>query len=152
MNRSNVSRAYAVIDGSEAYPGVKGQIMMRTVNKGVIVSVTVTGLPVNDGEEYGRFLGFHIHEGGSCTGTPDAPFKDTGMHYGSAECTHPYHAGDMPPLLNAGGMASMSFLTDRFTVDEVIGKTVVIHSGPDDFTSQPAGNSGAKIACGVIKR
>ena len=46
----------------------------------------------------------------------------------------------------------MNFLTDRFTLKEIIGRTVVIHSMPDDFTSQPSGNSGEKIACGVIKR
>lgn len=46
----------------------------------------------------------------------------------------------------------MNFLTDRITLKEVIGKAVVIHSMPDDFTSQPSGNSGEKIACGIIKR
>lgn len=43
------------------------------------------------------------------------------------------------------------FMTDRFTVNEVIGKTVIIHLHPDDFATQPSGNSGEKIACGVIK-
>ena len=124
--------------------------MFRETPRGVIVSVTVTGLPYTESICQGSFLGFHIHEGGTYTGTENDPLADTRGHYNPEECTHPYHAGDMPPLLNAGGYASMSFLTDRFTVGEIIGKTVVIHSGPDDFTSQPAGNSGMKIACGVI--
>lgn len=151
MNRYNFGRAYAVIEGGEAYPDIKGQVMFRATARGTVVSVTVTGLPKSHGPCAGGFLGFHIHEGGSCTGSAADPFADTGSHYNSSGCTHPYHAGDMPPLLNAGGVASMSFLTDRFTVGEVVGKTVVIHSGPDDFTSQPAGNSGMKIACGAIK-
>lgn len=151
MNKQNISRAYAVIEGGEAYPDIKGRFMLRAAPQGVVVSVTVTGLPGREGACAGGFLGFHIHEGGSCTGSAIEPFGNTGSHYNKNNCTHPYHAGDMPPLLNAGGIATMSFLTDRFTVGEVIGKTVVIHSGPDDFKSQPAGNSGMKIACGVIK-
>lgn len=45
----------------------------------------------------------------------------------------------------------MYVLTDRFRVRDIIGRTVVIHSGPDDFHTQPAGNAGEKIACGVIR-
>jgi len=45
----------------------------------------------------------------------------------------------------------MVFLTDRFTISEIIGKTIVIHISPDDFKSQPAGDAGKKIACGEIK-
>ncbi len=149
---TNVRRgAYAIISGSAAYPNLKGRVMFRETPRGVVVSVTVSGLPYADGNCAGTFLGFHIHEGVSCSGNETDPFADTGSHYSPNGCTHPYHAGDMPPLLNAGGYASMSFLTDRFTVSQIIGKTVVIHSGPDDFTSQPAGNSGIKIVCGVIK-
>ena len=45
----------------------------------------------------------------------------------------------------------MTFLTNRFRVEEILGKTVIIHDSPDDFTSQPAGNAGKKIACGMIR-
>lgn len=45
----------------------------------------------------------------------------------------------------------MSFLTNKFTLQDVIGKVVIIHSMPDDFTTQPSGNSGEKIACGKIE-
>ena len=65
---------------------------------------------------------------------------------------HPYHAGDLPPLFGSGGVAVSVFLTDRFHLEDIIGKTVIIHSSPDDFTTQPSGNAGAKIACGEIKR
>ncbi len=125
--------------------------MFREAPRGVIVSVTAYGLPHKDSRCGGNFFGFHIHEGGSCESSSGEPFAGTLGHYNPHGCTHPYHSGDMPPLLNAGGYASMSFLTDRFTVGEIIGKTVVIHSGPDDYTTQPAGNSGMKIACGVIR-
>ena len=46
----------------------------------------------------------------------------------------------------------MKVFTDRFCVEEIIGKTVIIHNDPDDFHTQPAGNAGKKIACGVIRK
>ena len=51
----------------------------------------------------------------------------------------------------ASGFAWMMYVTDRFSIPELIGKTVIIHSNPDDFTTQPSGNSGNKIACGTIQ-
>ena len=63
---------------------------------------------------------------------------------------HPMHAGDLPPILSANGIGILSTFTNRFTVEEVIGKSFIIHSGYDDFTSQPAGNAGTRWACGVI--
>ena len=94
------------------------------------------------------FCGFHIHEGGDCGGVD---FGDTGGHYNPYWEKHPLHAGDLPPLLFTNGRAYFAVLTDRFRVADVIDRTVVIHSAPDDFRTQPAGNAGKKIACGVIR-
>lgn len=63
---------------------------------------------------------------------------------------HPEHEGDLPPLLSDKGTAWMMVYTTRFFPEEVVGKTVVIHDMPDDFRTQPSGNSGEKIACGEI--
>ena len=60
------------------------------------------------------------------------------------------HAGDLPPILSANGIGILSTFTNRFTVDEVIGKSFILHQGYDDFTSQPSGNAGARWACGII--
>ena len=79
------------------------------------------------------------------------PFADAMQHFDLADCVHPHHAGDLPPLFGNDGLAVSAFLTNRFSVDEVLGRTVIIHDHPDDFTTQPSGNSGTKIACGVIK-
>lgn len=79
------------------------------------------------------------------------PFANAMAHYDPEGCPHPYHAGDMPPLFGNNGFAFSAFITDRFSIREIIDKTVIIHSAPDDFMTQPSGNSGAKIACGVIK-
>ena len=60
------------------------------------------------------------------------------------------HTGDLPPLLNNNGYAYLSFYDNRFRLKEILGKSIIIHSRRDDFTSQPAGDSGEKIGCGVI--
>ncbi len=73
-------------------------------------------------------------------------------HYNPGGCEHPRHAGDLPPLFGNDGAAVSLFLTSRFSVEDVIGKTVIIHDSPDDFTTGPSGNAGEKIACGVIRK
>lgn len=57
----------------------------------------------------------------------------------------------MPPLFENNGYAYLSFLTNRFQIKDIVGKTVIIHDMPDDFKTDPSGNSGTKIACGIIK-
>lgn len=109
----------------------------------------VTAVNVDGKENETEFFGFHIHQGESCSGTD---FSGTGSHYDPAGKAHPKHAGDLPPLLACGGNGYLSVKTDRLSVQDIIGRTVVIHSDPDDFRSQPAGNAGRKNACGVIQR
>ncbi len=138
-------RAAAVIAGSGDYPMLRGAARFYPVREGVVVFVEVGGLP--RGEV--RVFGLHIHAGGDCGGED---FPNVMSHYDPQDRPHPGHAGDLPPLFGCEGRALSVFLTDRFTVDEVVGRTVIIHSGPDDFTTQPSGNSGTKIACGVIRR
>lgn len=138
---------YAVADirGSEAYSNLRGQVRFYQRRHCVLVEANVQGLPDNET----GFFGFHIHTGNACTGEG---FADTGSHYNPAETPHPSHAGDLPPLLSCHGSAYLSVATGRLSVAEIIGRTVVIHDGADDFTTQPAGNAGTKIACGVIRR
>lgn len=90
----------------------------------------------------------HIHEYGDCT----PPFNKTGEHYNPANTIHPYNTGDMVSLLGNNGFAYHVFYDKRFSTSEIIGKSVIIHSNIDDFMSQPSGNSGSKIGCGVIRR
>ena len=117
---------------------------------GTIVAAEVTGLPKKKKFCDSEIFGFHIHEGGQCLGEAGDPFKRTGGHYNTNECGHPAHRGDMPVLFGNNGFAWMLFLTNRFMPEDIIGRTVVIHSLPDDFHTQPSGNSGEKIACGEI--
>ena len=94
--------------------------------------------------------GFHIHAGGSCTGTKEEPFKNAGGHYNPTNMEHPNHAGNLPPLLSNDGTAFSMFYTNRFYPEDVIGKTVIIHALSDDFKTQPSGDAGEMIACGEI--
>ena len=141
----------ADISGGENYPGIRGRVIFRQQKNGVLVTADIYGLPTGEtGCDSGVF-GFHIHEGEDCGSNGQEPFSNTKGHYNPGDCPHPYHAGDLPPLFENDGYAYMSFLTNRFTATEIIGRTVVIHLKHDDFHSQPSGISGEKIACGVIK-
>jgi len=131
---------------------VNGTVKFTQTRDGVLVCADICGLPGGRGPCGWRIFAFHIHEGCACAGNAVDPLAQTGGHYNPDNCPHPEHAGDLPPLFGNNGRAWSAFLTNRFSVDEVIGRTVVIHNDPDDFTTQPAGNSGKKIACGVIKR
>lgn len=144
-------RAAAEISGSESYPDISGVVRFYQVNKGVIVYAEISGLPHSKVSCDDRIFGFHIHEGNSCSGNAEDPFANTMSHYDTGKCEHPHHSGDMPPLFGNDGLAIMMFFTNRFSIEEIIGRTVVIHDMPDDFKTQPSGNSGKKIACGVIK-
>jgi Cu-Zn family superoxide dismutase len=116
------------------------------------IRADINGLPPNS-----RF-GFHIHEKPDCTGDGSGAgghFNPQGKphaRYDSAE----RHAGDLPNLESDGeGVAVFAFTSELLTVapgpNSVVGRSIIIHASPDDFRSQPAGNSGARIACGVIK-
>lgn len=144
--------AAARVYGSGDFPKIRGFVRFYGTKYGVLVAADIQGLPVGTGACGGRVFGFHIHSGLSCTGNASDPFADTLAHYDTANCQHPYHAGDMPPLFGNNGNAFSVFLTNRFNIGEIIGKTVVIHDMPDDFKTQPSGGSGTKIACGLIRR
>lgn len=142
----NKPDAVARIAGEEEAPQLSGCVQFYQENGCVLIEAKISGLPKGIGT---GFFGFHIHQGRDCSG---AGFSRKEGHYNPLGQEHPEHAGDLPPLLSCYGQAYLSVKTDRFSVDEIIGRTVVIHSDPDDFHTQPAGNAGKKIACGVIQR
>jgi len=143
-------QAQAVLKGSDRYPTIRGTVRFYQTPIGVLVFAEVMGLPDPADLCNSPIFAFHIHSGNACTGNADDPFANAGTHYDPDGCPHPYHAGDLPPLFGVQGYAVSVILTDRITVREILGKTVVIHEGLDDFSSQPAGNAGDKIACGQI--
>ena len=145
MNNIRYPNAIARIRGGSEHPELKGIVRFFQRKDGLIIEAEIQGLP----ETETGFFAFHIHEGSSCIGEG---FPDTGGHFNPGRTLHPNHAGDLPPLLGNHGKAYMRVRTDRFHVEEVVGKTVIVHDEPDDFRTQPSGGAGRKIACGVIHR
>jgi Cu-Zn family superoxide dismutase len=147
-----------------------GKVWFRQTGHGVQVTARLHGLPSG-------FHGFHVHTTGVCD--PEAaegPFATAGGHYpGMTGAEHAEHAGDMPSLsaTGDGGKAYLSFVTDRFSVDELLdadGSAVMVHAGADNFANIPdrytsslsgttgpdaetlkGGDSGDRLACGVVE-
>jgi Cu-Zn family superoxide dismutase len=104
--------------------------------------------------------GFHIHEKGDCSA---ADGMSAGGHFNPTNKPHgdpasaDHHGGDMPMVVaDASGNATLDALIDTVTIGsgpgDIVGRAVIVHKDPDDFKTQPTGNSGARVACGVIVR
>ncbi len=125
----------------------------------VHVDVQVNGMPPGP-------HGIHFHEIGACTASGSTAFASAGSHYNPLGRQHGLdnsagpHGGDAPNFTVApDGTGRATFTTDRVsltdgstTLFDGDGSSIVIHAGADDQISQPSGNSGARIACGVVER
>lgn len=129
----------------------RGLVMFHERGGQLMVHARVTGLKPN--AEHG----FHVHETGSCASTDGSSagghFNPDGRPHGPQHAAH--HAGDLPALkADANGAADQHFTLSGPTVSagamSVVGRSVIVHALPDDYTTQPTGNSGGRIACGVI--
>ena len=136
--------AVAEISGEKDYPDIRGEVRFFQTNLGVMVMADIRGLPVMSAKCSYPIFAMHIHSGENC--------EEPKTHYNPENCSHPYHSGDLPVLFSNDGYAFEATLTNRFDLSEVIGKVLVIHSRSDDFKTQPSGDSGEKIACGVIRK
>ena len=131
-----------------------GAVTFTAVDHGVRVAGEVRGLA--PGSEHG----FHVHEKGDCGDNGNASgghFNPTGGIHGKVGSPGT-HAGELPSLVaDAAGVARFSVDAHAISLadgaaNNVVGRALVVHRDPDDFTSQPAGNSGPRIACAVITR
>lgn len=131
---------------------VSGSVTFTRRGEQVVVVADVRGLPPNSSH------GFHIHEKGDCS-APDA--SSAGGHFNPDQHPHGgpntpmHHAGDLGNLeAGSDGRAYKRMVVDDITLDHgphgVLNRSVVVHEKVDDLTTQPSGNSGARIACGVI--
>jgi Cu-Zn family superoxide dismutase len=131
-----------------------GSVRFEQIGERVRVTGTVRGLPP------GAQLGFHVHEKGDCS---SGDGMSAGGHFNPAGTPHgrhgagPHHAGDLPSLsVDSAGQAQVSFVTTALTVGRgatsVLDRGLIVHASPDDYTTQPTGNAGARLACGVIRQ
>ncbi|MCC5910773.1 MAG: superoxide dismutase family protein [Clostridiaceae bacterium] len=147
--------AVAHIKGGPLRPEINGVVWLKDVPGGTEVYAEVTGLPpfqpADNGDPIGPH-GFHIHEFGTCEiSDPEDPFQAAGEHWNPHDEPHGNHAGDFPVLFSNNGYARMGFFTDRFKIADAIGKAIIIHKNPDDYRTQPTGDSGKRLACGIIR-
>ncbi|MDB5769731.1 MAG: superoxide dismutase [Burkholderia sp.] len=119
-----------------------------------LVSVKVRGLKPNSQH------GFHVHEKGDCS---SADALTAGGHFNPDGNPHAHageakrHAGDLVNLVADGnGESNATFEVDTIRVDDgkhgILNRAVIIHANPDDYVSQPVGNAGGRIACGLIRK
>ncbi len=133
---------------------VKGTVTFTQRGGKVLVSANVSGF--TPGTEHG----FHVHEKGDCSSGDGMSAGGHFNPFAKPHGGHPSmnrHAGDMPNLrADANGNASATLELDMLTVTDglasVVGRAVIVHVQPDDYRSQPVGNAGARMACGVVHR
>ena len=145
-------RATAELQPTQGH-ATRGSVQFTQRGDKVEVHASVTGLVPN------REHGFHVHEAGDCSAGDGMSAKghfNPGIkphgHFGSAS----RHVGDMPNLRpDERGRAEARFELDLLTLqpgpNNIIGRGLIGHAQPDDYASQPAGNAGARLACGVIE-
>ncbi|MGH8799677.1 MAG: superoxide dismutase family protein [Casimicrobiaceae bacterium] len=137
----------AVLD---ATPGnnVKGTVSFTQKADKVLVDARISGLTPGNHS-------FHIHEKGDCGSGDGASagghFNPTARPRGNP-ASGDHHAGDMPTLsADASGNVTLRMSLGGGVTD-IVGKAVIVHKDADDYTTQPTGNSGARVACGVIRK
>lgn len=144
-NTSYLKAEIAPTQGNTA----KGEVRFYPVDGGVRVVARLEGLSPGP-------HGFHLHEKGDC-GAPDA--TSAGGHFNPASTPHggptsdrsARHAGDLGNIeAGSDGKAQYDRTDPVLEYGNLSGLSVLVHAGADDFTSQPAGNSGARVGCGVI--
>jgi Cu-Zn family superoxide dismutase len=130
-----------------------GTVTFTQQGNKVLVEAKVSGLKP-DTEH-----GFHVHEKGDCS---SGDGMSTGGHFNPLNKPHAHfstserHAGDLPALrADASGNATLKYEADVITVGSgptnIIGRGLIVHAQPDDYKTQPTGNAGARLACGVIQ-
>ena len=150
-----VNHAEAKLSGTYADTTVEGTVKFDMDSSGKVKMTLDITIPA----KAGRSVAVHIHEHGDCSDTA----KMAHGHWNPTNAQHgkwgsaSFHAGDIGNIkLNVKGKASMSLTADLWTLGgkpdkNLLGRSIIIHGGIDDYKTQPTGNSGTRIGCGVIK-
>jgi len=151
--RSTASSASVVLAPASASL-VSGKLSAMPMGDGVHLTGEIGGLPRNS------VHAIHIHEKGDCSA---ADASSAGGHFNPAASAHgkvgagPHHAGDMDNIVaNAQGVARVDVHASGVTLgggaaNDVAGRAVIVHAAADDYRTQPTGNAGGRVACGVIR-
>lgn len=150
---STAKQAVAVL-ASASGSLVSGKVTVTPMGQGLHLTGEVGGLPANSTHA------FHVHEKGDCSA---ADASSAGPHFNPFNTAHgkagagAHHAGDMNNIVaDAEGVAKINAHLEGVTlgggaVNDVATRALIVHAAPDDYNSQPAGNAGARVACGIIK-
>ena len=155
--KNSVSSATSILYNTSGAPIGTAQIWQ---DKNGLVYVDIASIALPAGTH-----GIHFHEAGKCDGSTTTPFSTAGAHYNPMGKEHGLqnpngpHAGDNPNIvIPASGVGKVAFSTDRVSLTpgtaslfDADGSSLVIHAGADDQVTNPSGNSGGRIACGVVK-
>jgi Cu-Zn family superoxide dismutase len=147
---SSTAKAMAALAPTEGNHAM-GTVTFTAADKGVRVVANISGL--SPGEH-----GFHIHEKGDCSAADASSagehFNPTGAPHGGPDSDQ-HHVGDLGNITaDSSGSATLDRVFSYLTLEgdtSIIGRAVVVHSGRDDLTSQPSGDAGTRVACGVIQ-
>ncbi len=146
--------AQAILQPAKDTPGFSGRVIFYQAGSQVRVVADVTGVspPGNHG--------FHVHDNGKCERDPGKDFTTAGGHFNPAGTPHAcpdaasHHAGDLGNIvINADGTGHLDVTTSALSLSgagSVVGRAIILHAAPDDCTTQPTGNAGGRLACGVI--
>ena len=148
MSGPSASATLSPTSGSTASGTVK---LTQLADGSVRVTVDLMGVPPG-------VHGFHIHDKGDCGDNGNA----AGGHFNPAATAHgapavdPHHAGDFGNVTaDSDGRVHSEFTTRSITVEagpsSAVGHAVILHANPDDLVTQPTGNAGARIACGIVR-
>ena len=130
-----------------------GSASLTETSNGVLIEVEVSNLPE------AQWVAFHVHEEGACD--HETGHESAGGHYNPTDAEHGYlveggsHAGDMPnQYVGEDGVLRAQVFNSMVTLDgdsAIRGRALMVHAGEDDYTSQPSGDAGDRLACGVIE-
>lgn len=147
--KAGIAKAIAVLHPTQGNTA-NGVVTFTKVKNGIRVDAYVAGLSPG-------LHGFHIHEFGDCSasdGVLAGPHFNPGNMPHAAPTAAKHHEGDLGNLeANQEGIARLEWTAPTMTLEgpgSIIGRGVIVHVSPDDFTTQPTGNSGARVACGAI--
>lgn len=151
LNQPTLKSVVTTVDGNNREVG---QLYLRPVDNGVQVYGKLMGL------KPGTTVALHIHETGSCNDmgkAAGAHFNPTNKPHGNPDSADS-HAGDLPNMTaNDQGIATINYVKKDISAsmtgpDSVYRRAFIVHAGADDYTTQPSGGSGTRVACGIIEK